>query len=190
MKINKQVLLRELTHEVEENIKAISQLTEKSNEELIANPATDSWSIAQVIEHLNTYNDFYLPAIEKALKQTVVDKNGDIFKPGLLGNYFVKMMQPQEGRVTKKYKAATRHIPGNVINAKTVMEIYLNGQQQLLQLLEMATDYNINTIKIPTSISAIIKLKLGDVFRFLIAHQQRHFVQIDGNLKITKPQLA
>lgn len=190
MKIDKNVLLRELTDEVEENIKALSQLKEISNEQLTANPATGGWSIAQVIEHLNTYNAFYLPVIGKALKQAVVDKSSGIFKPGILGDYFVKMMQPKNGRVIKKYKAASRHVPGNAINARVVMQTYLDGQQKLLQLLETASNYNISSIKISTSISRIIKLKLGDVFRFLIAHQQRHFVQIEVISKTLKPELA
>ncbi|RYY35263.1 MAG: DinB family protein [Sphingobacteriaceae bacterium] len=190
MKIDKKILLRELIQKVEENINVLTQLEEISNKQLTVTPANGGWSIAQVIEHLNTYNAFYMPAIEQALKQAVIDKNYNIFKPGILGNYFVKMMQPQNGQVTKKYKAATRHIPGNAINAIVVLEIYLKGQQHLLQLLEIAAKYNINNIKIPTSISSIIKLKLGDVFRFLIVHQQRHFVQIEGILKANKPQLV
>jgi hypothetical protein len=179
MKLDKKTLLQQLTDEVRQNINDINPLKVISAIQLNATPANGGWSIAQVIEHLNTYNAYYLPVIETALMRAIPAKNAGTFSSGMLGNYFIKMMQPQNGRVTGKYKAAKRHIPANDTDAATVLKTYLGGQQQLLQLLDMANGYDINVIKIPTSISNIVKLKLGDVFRFLIAHQQRHFVQIE-----------
>ncbi|RVU00858.1 DinB family protein [Mucilaginibacter limnophilus] len=188
MKTDKKTLLQQLAREVQLNIKEVQKLEDCSEGQLIVIPATGGWNIAQVIEHLNTYNAYYLPAIQKAMKQAVADKNCSTFKPGILGDYFVKMMQPKNSSIGKRYKAASRHIPTGDINAREVLKTYLNNQQRLLQLLDIADGYNINTIKIPTSISSLIKLKLGDVFRFLIAHQQRHFVQIEHILN-TKIQL-
>ncbi len=40
-----------------------------------------------------------------------------------------------------------------------------------------------NVIKIPLSITRLVKLKLGDTFRFLVAHEQRHFVQARNAIK-------
>jgi uncharacterized damage-inducible protein DinB len=36
---------------------------------------------------------------------------------------------------------------------------------------------------VPISIAKFIKIRLGDTFRFLIAHQQRHFAQVANTLK-------
>jgi hypothetical protein len=52
----------------------------------------------------------------------------------------------------------------------------------LLDLLELAKSKNIGAIRTPISISRWIKLKLGDTFRFFVAHEQRHFVQINNAL--------
>jgi len=41
----------------------------------------------------------------------------------------------------------------------------------------------LNTIRVPLSISKLVTLKLGDTFRFLIAHEQRHFIQARNSLK-------
>ena len=41
-------------------------------------------------------------------------------------------------------------------------------------------------IRISISISRFVKLKLGDTFRFLIAHEQRHFVQVARTLYVTR----
>ena len=56
---------------------------------------TDSWSILECLEHLNLYGDFYLPQMEKSIKNTTF-KNENEFRSGLLGNYFAKTMLPEE----------------------------------------------------------------------------------------------
>lgn len=144
-------------------------------------PDEHSWSIAQVAEHLNTYSTYYLPRISMALasasKTTVTD-----FKPGWLGNYFVGMMQPDNGIIKKKYKAAARHRPGVQLNSHEVLTTYITHQKQLITLLEQARSYDINKLHIPISIAPFIKLKLGDVFRFIVAHQQRHTLQMHNIL--------
>ena len=50
---------------------------------------------------------------------------------------------------------------------------------------EKAMDAQLGKIRIATSISSLLKLKLGDTFRFLVAHQQRHFIQIHNTLQQT-----
>ena len=47
----------------------------------------------QALEHLNMYNRYYLPTIEKSL--AIVPKEWNAwFVPGFFGNYFTKMMAP------------------------------------------------------------------------------------------------
>jgi hypothetical protein len=55
-----------------------------------------------------------------------------------------------------------------------------------LQLLNKARNTDLGKIRIPISIAPFIKLKLGDVFAFIIAHHQRHFVQINNTLAAIK----
>jgi hypothetical protein len=47
----------------------------------------------------------------------------------------------------------------------------------------MAKNTDLNKIKIPISLTNLIKLKLGDVFQFIITHNERHLAQALGNLK-------
>ena len=49
----------------------------------------------------------------------------------------------------------------------------------MLQLLEEAKSVDLNAVRIPISIAKFIKLKLGDVFMFLIAHNLRHVKQAE-----------
>jgi hypothetical protein len=58
-----------------------------------------------------------------------------------------------------------------------------------MQLLGKAQQVNINRIRIPVSITPLLKLKMGDVFGFIIAHHQRHFVQIEKQLQAASYKL-
>ena len=55
----------------------------------------------------------------------------------------------------------------------------------MLQLLSLAHDKNLNNIRIPISINKWIKIKLGDTFRFVIYHNERHIQQAKRVLKET-----
>jgi hypothetical protein len=71
-----------------------------------------------------------------------------------------------------------------------VISNFLDQQFTLLNLLQDAKRKDIGAIRTPVSISRVIKLKTGDTFRFLIAHEQRHFIQIDNTLKQIKEMQA
>ena len=148
---------------------------------LLQEPAAGKWSVIQILEHLNSYGNYYLVAIEKSLKQ---DKPAiDLFKPGWLGNYFTKLMKPgEQGAIAHKMQSPKDHRPQRHPDAFPVLNTFFEQQHYLLELLELAKTKNIGGIRMPISIFRFIKLKVGDVFRFLIAHEQRHFVQIENTL--------
>ncbi len=149
---------------------------------LIQNPSAGKWSVAQVIEHLNSYGCYYLPEIEKALLTNNTPPSIH-FKSGWLGNYFTNLMLPgKEGKIANKMQSPKDHRPTNHAPVAEVLERFLIHQQQLLDLLEKARSKNIGMIRVPISLTRLIKLKCGDCFRFLIAHQQRHFYQIKNAL--------
>jgi len=181
MKINRKALLATLTQQVSQNIQQAKSLLIKPADVLSAQPAPGAWSILQVISHLNTYNQYYLPYIKSAANNSYKAADTD-YSPGVLGNYFVNMMQPKNGVVVKKYKAAKQHLP--VVVEDGVIETYIKDQLELLHYLDLSENVPLIKNKVPVSISPIIKLRLGDVYRFLVAHQQRHFVQIAGNLRV------
>ena len=148
---------------------------------LLQVPAPGKWSAIQVLEHLNSYGDYYLLAIKRSLTK---DKPAiDFFKPGWLGNYFTKLMKPEEnGTIAHKMQSPKDHRPSNHPDSLPILNTFLEQQHYLVDLLESAKSKNIGSIRTPISISRFIKLKVGDTFRFLIAHEQRHFVQIENVL--------
>jgi hypothetical protein len=149
-------------------------------DDLNRQPSPDRWSIAQCLEHLNSYGHYYLPQLEAAVLkgETESIRATSTFRSGWLGNYFANSMQPKaDGSITLKMKAVKEHTPVSGLNASAVLAVFLEQQYALLELLERAKSVNIQKIRIPISIARFIRLSVGDTFRFLIAHEQRHVLQ-------------
>lgn len=171
-------LLEQLKSDVVSIISQYEHIVALPEDILLQQPSADKWSIAQILEHLNGYNRFYLPVMEQAVKDSSFRSSS--FKTGLIGNYFTKIMLPKETGVTNKMKAPKDYSYTPDLDIKRVLNEFSDGQTKLLSLLEDAKGIDLGKAKIPISISRFVKLRLGDGFRFLIAHQQRHFVQIEN----------
>jgi hypothetical protein len=60
-----------------------------------------------------------------------------------------------------------------------VIAEFIEQQEKSLALLRKAKRVDLNKIRVPISIAKFIKLKLGDTFLFLVAHNYRHILQAD-----------
>ena len=178
-------LLEELQADVRQLLLIANKLKSEDPGVLLEQPAPGKWNVVQVLEHLNSYGRYYVPAMEKSLQSN--KPAAEMYKPGFIGDYFTKMMRPSsKGTVQYKMRAPKDHRPSPFLDHQPVIETFLAQQQALLELLEKAKTKNIGRIRTPISLSRFIRLKLGDTFRFLIAHEQRHFIQISNTLQQVK----
>jgi hypothetical protein len=95
------------------------------------------------------------------------------------------MMPSKDGNVSKKMNSPKDHAPKTIIESRLVISEFIDQQEKLLALLNTAKKFDLNAVKVGISIAPIIKLKLGDVFRFMIAHQVRHILQAERALAKT-----
>lgn len=182
--INSNVLLENLMADTRQIILDAGKVENLSSAFLQILPKPGIWSIAQIFSHLNYYSRYYIPAVEEKLHQ---NQQGPVetFHPGWFGNYFTKKMKPAEdGTVKNKMKTTGKAIPWPQANGKEELAQFIADQHKLLRLLEIAKTANLNTVRIPTSLTKYISLKLGDTFRFFIAHEQRHMIQLDNTVKM------
>jgi hypothetical protein len=171
-----QALIDKLEADVERQLQlAIASFQNLSAEKLEAKPAKGGWSIAQCFAHLNSYSQYYLPRIEKGL--IVKHPHNPTFKSTWLGQYFTNIIRPS-GKM-KKYKAIKLHEPDAHVSGTAAVAEFIEYQERLLKLLAESRLTDLNKIKIPISILPWIKLRLGDVFQFVVAHQERHLQQAE-----------
>lgn len=188
---NSQELLRNLSTSVRDGIELIEQLKRSPSEQLEQSGTDDSWSATQHLYHLNFYARFYTEALEACLDQAKSQPK-ETFRSGWLGNYFTNIISPAEGDepLKMKMKSPANAIPptSSELDAAGELEAYLGYQNRLLYLLQRAQQVDLGAHRVPTSLSNFVRLKLGDTFRFVIAHQERHLQHLAraGHLQLAE----
>ena len=184
-KFKSEELINQLEADVRQLVAAAEHLQQSDTIKLAYPPDEGKWSAAQCLEHLNMYNRYYLPAIEKAMVHIPKEVNA-WFVPGFFGNYFTNMMMPKNVyEVKNRMKAMKAYRPDRGVNVEGVFKEFYEHQKKLLNLLETARKRNLEQVRVPISISKLIRLKLGDVFRFLVAHEHRHMIQARNAIRAT-----
>ncbi len=182
-KFKSEELIDQLEQDIRQIIAAAEHLKTADPIKLNYTSKEGTWSVAQTLEHLNLYNRHYLPIIEKSMVHITKDLSA-WFVPGFWGNYFTRMISPTNVyEIKNKMKTGKAFIPSKGENVDAVFSEFLQHQNKYLHILEVARRRNLNNIRIPVSISRFIRLKLGDILRFLVAHQQRHMIQARNALK-------
>jgi hypothetical protein len=180
-RVNTEILLNTLEEKVEEHLRAAIGIFQNTEQSLLLKPREDGgWSIAQCLEHLNRYGNFYLPALKRGMDENKNRKADPWFKSSWAGNQFTRMMDPATGKM--KMRTFKGYRPQRVLDADAVVAEFIRQQETLLLLLRQARGADLNKIRIPITLTRFIRLKAGDVFQFVIAHNERHVLQAQRNL--------
>ena len=172
-------LIQSLIEQTQAVINQVEKVRNCDSQQLTWREHPTSWNILECLEHLNLYSDFYLPQIEKSIKISKTKSEFE-FKSGRLGNFFATSMLPKDE--LNKMKTFKNKNPLHTALDATVIEKFLAQQKQLLELLNQSRNISLNKVKIATSLTSLLKLKLGDTFRFVINHNIRHLKQIENIL--------
>lgn len=181
MTFNKADLLADLKQSTQAVLKRGEDYLQLDLAALNYKSTAESWSVLECMEHLNRYGDFYLPEIQERIKKAKTDTHTKNFKSGWLGNYFAKSMLPRE-QLNKMNTFKSMNPAGSRLD-KATLEKFVAQQKKMLNLLEQAENVHLAKVKTSISISKWIKLRLGDTFRVVIYHNQRHVVQADKALQ-------
>lgn len=137
------------------------------------------WSMLQCLKHLsiavNVYNNNSQLAMSKSSHQTPASE----FKSHWKGDMFVKMISPRDnGELKNNMKTMKSMNPESSLNAEATINEFFQLHEQFIGIMEQSRDYNINRVKVNTAIGPLVKLRLGDAYRFIIGHAQRHLIQL------------
>ena len=175
-------LIDELIADTKKIKSEVLELAKLGADELHHKPGPNKWNILECIEHLNIADSIYLYQFEKKLTQGSASR-GQVFKPGILGNLFVTGLKPKsDGTIPNRMKTFQKFLPE--VNAKyDTINKFLEDQDRLIQLLDASRKLDLNRNRIATALGRLVTLNLGDAYRFVIAHNQRHVVQMKNILK-------
>jgi hypothetical protein len=176
MQTEARVLLEEMVQITEACTVAVKQFRTLSGAQLNYRTDPESWSILECIEHLNLYGDFYLPEMEKQILAQKQDTPCTVFKSGIIGNYFAELMQAKNGKIKKMTSPKDKN-PVHSHLTVTTIERFIKQQERLLNILRLAGSVDLARTRTAISITRLIKLRLGDTFRFFVYHIERHVTQ-------------
>jgi hypothetical protein len=183
MKSDSSVLISRLIDHTSASIHWALQIQQADPALLSYKPNPESWCVLECIEHLNRYSEYYLPAINNAISHT--DSKPDAFyKSGWLGNYFANSMLPKDK--LNKMKTFKDKNPLNADLDKQTIAVFIEWQNELSATLHKAEHVSLSKVKVPTSLSQLLKLNLGDTFRFIVNHNIRHMKQADKVLALAQ----
>jgi hypothetical protein len=171
------VLIESIRAQVAQFISIAKELKNRPIEYLERRPSKDAWNTLECLSHLNRYSDYYLPAIEKKITGQSMTNETD-FKSGLIGGYMAKMILPKEK--LNKIKTFAEMNPINSMLGKEEIDVFIENQKKLILLLDLSSRVSLTKTMIPTTISKLIKMRLGDAFQFLANHTLRHIKQIEN----------
>jgi hypothetical protein len=161
-----QWVLSEVRTITERNIQVLKQrLSGLSDKQLQWKPNESTWNIMEITAHLNEYARFYHEAFLRRIEKTRFREPRENFVSSPLGrSAWMSMKLGNAKNVKRKFNSPKAYNPAiapELVKADG-LETLVKGQRELLQILEQAATVNIRKVKVPISISKIIRLRLGD----------------------------
>jgi len=187
MKTVSEHLIADLIERTRQNLNDAEKLILLPFETLNRRADELSWSALECIEHLNRYSNFYLREIENCLNNAK-GKEHETFESGMLGNYFANSMLPKPG--FNKMKTFKDKNPLGSETDTSVIQGFIYRQYKMLELLDRARNVSLQKNKVGITITSLLRLRLGDTFRFVIYHNQRHIVQAFNAVGIPYPHIV
>lgn len=180
MEFNSKALIADLQKMVTSHIEYVKHLQSLSESKVNQKLNSQSWSVLECIEHLNLYAKFYNKEIVKRISKST-KSHSEIFKSGYLGNKSAESMLPSQTMKTMNTFKSKNPIFVD-FNATKVLSDFINYQEELLDLLELSKEKNLTKIKTSLTLP-LLKFRLGNTFRFVIYHNERHIFQAKNVLK-------
>jgi hypothetical protein len=156
-----------------------------STEELNWKPNSQSWSIAQNIDHLIRVNETYfliVAAIENDnYKVPFIARFS--FVTNFFGKFILKVVEPERRKKIKTFsiwQPRIENIHGDIVNK------FVSHQQELKNFLDNCQYLIEKQTVISSPANRNIVYKLSAAFDIIIAHEKRHFNQAAEVLKLLR----
>jgi hypothetical protein len=140
---------------------------------LLWRPSPERWGVADCMEHLVSTGAAYYPKMRAAVEAATHDPARDDARwaPSWLGRFLLGAVGPN-GRAVR---APAALIPPP---ARPDAPARLLAQQdELRALIAEAHGADLRAVRIPSPISRLLSLRLGEALEMLLLHQRRHLNQ-------------
>lgn len=140
----------------------------------------NTWNCAEICQHLVQFNRVYIKHMQEAVqKKSKSDTGKEPFQPRFVFRLFTSWLEPP---YKMKIKTISPLYPGNSnTTPDNVVDILIKTNKQLLVLIDHAENgkWDLNSITGSNPLLKFIPMTLVEMLAFFLAHQRRHFWQIE-----------
>jgi hypothetical protein len=182
-----QWVFNEVATITEKNIQQLkAKFSKYSEDQLNWKPNPTTWSLAEIFAHLNAYANFYHLVLNERIDRTRFRVPRINYTSSPLGkSAWMSMKLGNARNVKRKFNAPGEYNP--TVNPSLVtgeeIKTLLDGQNQFLNIIEKSVAVSLKKVKVPLSMSKLVRLRLGDALLFVAYHNDRHMEQA---LNLTK----
>ncbi len=168
----------------------VNELSALDTAQLIKAPNTKAWSALEIIEHLNIAYQLYVAKIDTALAHLPSVENTDTtFKVRWWQRFVIEGTRPKRNKRKMKMKTLKRFEPilaTNQLDRAAIAEVFSRFEQlhqHFKNAILESRSKNTSKLKISSAIGPIVSFYLPECFEFLLAHIERHMLQIEEALQ-------
>ena len=141
--------------------------------------APGKWNMLQCLQHLTLATRVYTENVKEALSTDNLAPASPEYKGHWKGRMFAKMNAPKPGgEIPMKVKTFKTMEPPPQLDSREVIDAFFAEHEYMIELINESRAINIDKVKVATALGSLVKLRLGEAYRFLLAHTQRHIVQL------------
>ncbi|MEO9482534.1 MAG: DinB family protein [Ekhidna sp.] len=166
-----------------------SDVAELSDSKLNWKVNEKKWSALEVVGHLNRVYEKYLDNFKMAIDSAPDLPADEVldYQSTILGRMSIYAMKPKGKKRRFKMKTFDFFNPITEPNKKhETLDLFLKNKEAFNGLLKQARTKNLKNIKMPTALGEKMKFYVPECFRFILAHEERHIVQIGTILEEAK----
>jgi hypothetical protein len=99
------------------------------------------------------------------------------FRFGAIGNWFVRMSGPDEDPPKRKFKSPKMYTPSSNHTISCLTNSFDALQDEFCSRAAKANGLDLARVKVPSPVTRLMRLSLGQWFKLLAGHQERHLQQ-------------
>jgi hypothetical protein len=172
--------LQRLTELLDTQRKRAESLATLTTEQWNWSPDKNTWSVGQVVQHLQLAGNGLIPKFQAAVEELRRDNKRSDAAPRYNLNErlmlrFVSPNPPFRVPVPPGFEPSINAEP-----AETALPAFLKLHDDLRGLFQAASGYDLQAIRVQSPVSRLIKPSLGAYFEITLQHQEYHGRQIDA----------
>jgi len=176
--------ITDIQHQIDAQLKTVEEMFEGlSGEVYNQRPSEKKWSARECLAHLNRTLLHYNPHIHASIaKSRTTGQSPNLeYNPGFLGERLTRMMAPRNGVIRMKVRTMGSFQPATDETYDMTLKEFRQLMEELRGLVDEAGTVDLGRTRVKTPF--VLRLKLGDTFPYVLAHNERHLLQAQRALE-------